>query len=256
MMPPPPCPPPFEWTSRAGSAALVCRALEAWHGWTTRELELGGPDDGADGWSRLAAAAGPAPPRLARLHQVHGNIVVHARDGLPGETPTGDALISCDPGVLAAVRVADCVPLLIADPATGAVAAVHAGWRGTCAAVAHHAVDAMVRTFGSRPARLVAALGPSIGPCCYETGAAVRDALRRAGWPGDLIEGWFEGPERRHLNLWRANRDQLMASGLDPRSVFACSLCTACHPGWFHSYRRDGPRAGRLAAYIRAAAAS
>jgi YfiH family protein len=161
--------------------------------------------------------------------------------------------VSIDPGVVLTVRVADCVPLLIADRATGAVAAVHAGWRGTCAGIAQRAVAALTRGFGSRPQDLSAALGPSIGPCCYETGPSVREALKRAGWPADATEAWFQGPAGRHFDLWRANAEQLIRAGVDPESVFVCGLCTADHPGWFHSYRRDGERAGRLAGYIRAA---
>ena len=233
----------------------MCTAIRPLHGWTTRALAPGSPEDEDGGYARLAARAGSTPDGMVRLRQVHGNAVVVAEEARRREAPAGDALISRDPGLLLTVRVADCVPLLIADRSSGAVAAVHAGWRGTSAAVARRAVDAMIQRFGSRPADLAAALGPSIGPCCYETGATVRQALHEAGWRAEAIERWFEGPEHRHLNLWRANREQLIAAGLDGESVFVAGLCTACHPDWFHSYRRDGGRAGRLIAYIRANAA-
>ena len=255
-MTPPPCPPEFDWTAREVGWTLVCRALKPCHGWTTRGLALPGADEpGGSDWPRLAADAGLAPERVVRLRQVHGADVVEARTASPGGGRAADALVSRDPGVLLTVRVADCVPLLIADASSGAVAAVHAGWRGTSAGVARRAVEAMIGSLECRPADLVAALGPSIGPCCYETGSAVREALQKAGWSEDTIERWLTGPRRGHLNLWRANRDQLIEAGLGAGAVFTSGLCTACHAGWFHSYRRQGERAGRMAAYIRAAAA-
>lgn len=241
---------------RGGAWTLVCAALPPFHGWTTRALELGTAEDEGGGWGRLAGEAGVTPDRLIRLRQVHGNAVVEAGGNPAREAPEGDALISRDPRLLLTVRAADCVPVLIADRSSGAVAAVHAGWRGTSAGIARHAVGALVRRFGSRPEDLAAALGPSIGPCCYETGPAVRAALGEAGWAPEATERWFEGPEGRHLNLWRANYEQLAAAGLGRESVFVSGLCTACHPDWFHSYRRDGVRAGRLAGYIRADSAA
>ena len=255
-MTPPPCPAEFEWIAREAGWTLVCRALEPRHGWTTRGLALPGADEpGSSDWPRLATDAGLAPERIVRLRQVHGADVVEARTGLTNGGRAADALVSRDPGVLLTVRVADCVPLLIADRSLGAVAAVHAGWRGTGAGVAQRAVEAMIGTFGCRVADLAAALGPSIGPCCYEVGSAVRDALQEAGWSEAAIQRWFTGPLSGRLNLWRANQDQLIEAGLDVGAVFTSGLCTACHAGWFHSYRREKERAGRMAAYIRAAAA-
>lgn len=254
-MSPPSSPPPFRWTERAGTPMLVCDAIGQVHGWTTRNLELGQLTDADPGWSRLAAAAGVRFDRVAYLRQVHGRTVIEASTGSRVNGTAGDALISRDPDAVLTVRVADCVPLLIADPVSGAVAAVHAGWRGTCASIARAAVEATSERFGSSPSTLVAAIGPSIGPCCYETGPAVREALAEAGWPAAVVEEWFEGPARRHLNLWRANRAQLLAAGLQDAHVFTAGLCTRCHADWFHSYRRDGAQAGRTAAFIRAAAA-
>ena len=123
------------------------------------------------------------------LTQVHGTDVVVIRDpkSLPGRDTSGDVLISIQPGVAIGIRAADCVPLLIADRATGAVAAVHAGWRGTAGGVSvARRFERSEREFGSRPADLVVALGPSIGSCCYEVGSELVDAFAAAGHANDI----------------------------------------------------------------------
>ena len=145
------------------------------------------------------------------------------------------------------------MPLLLADPVSGAVAAAHAGWRGTAANVAATAVGVLAEAFGARAADLVVAHGPSIGACCYEVGQDLVDEFRRAGFDG-AVERWFSrGADRRlRLDLWLANRDQLIAAGIPARQVHQSALCTASHPGVFASYRRDGAGTGRIAAVIRA----
>ena len=157
-----------------------------------------------------------------------------------------------DPTVALAVQVADCVPLLLADPLTGAVAAVHAGWRGTAAGAAIAAVDALGREFGARPDRLVVAQGPGIGPCCYTVGDELIDEFRTGGF-AHSVDRWFVRDEAGDLKLdvWAANRDQLIAAGVPAGSIHASDLCTADRPDLFASYRRDGPGTGRIAAVIR-----
>jgi hypothetical protein len=203
----------------------------------------------------VAGAVGVAPEALRRVRQVHGAAAVCYRKGdrRPGPWPAADIVLTDDPSLAVAVQVADCVPLLLADAGTGAVCAAHVGWRGAAAGVPGAAVAALADAFGSRPADLVAAIGPSIGPCCYEVGEEVRDAFRRAaggGWSGDA---WFQPGTRGrpHLDLWRATADQLLAAGLDPRRVHASRLCTSDHRRFFYSYRADGPGTGRMAAAIR-----
>ncbi|MGH9345700.1 MAG: polyphenol oxidase family protein [Vicinamibacterales bacterium] len=176
-------------------------------------------------------------------------------------------LVSDDPRVALAVRAADCVPLLLADPRTGAVAAVHAGWRGTAAGAATAAVDALQRELGAEPSGLVAAIGPSIGPCCYEVGPELVDAFAAAGHPPHLIDRWFLAPPPRRgarpapgsagapalrLDLWGATRDLLMLAGLAAQHVHTCALCTASHVDLFPSYRVERDGAGRMAGAIRA----
>jgi YfiH family protein len=169
--------------------------------------------------------------------------------------PVGVAFFSGDPSRAVSVRVADCVPLLVADPRTGLVAAVHAGWRGTAARVASAAVRALA-TRGGSAADLIVAIGPSIGPCCYDVGEALIDAFREAGHPADAVARWFSRPNGRLvLDLWTANTDQLAAAGVNRGRIHAARLCTACRLDLFYSFRKEGARAGRLAAVIRAPAA-
>jgi len=240
----PSVPEPFYWTSSPCGVVLRCRALDASapHVFTTRELGLSSRDD----WRRVAEAVGAA--RVATLEQVHGRdvVVVLGDTGPPGDRRRGDASISNDPSTAVAVRAADCVPLLLADTATGAVAAVHAGWRGTAAGAATAAVDALAQRCGVQPRNLLVAIGPSIGACCYRVGQDVRDTFAAAGHAA--LDRWFAGEQ---LDLVAANRDQLVLAGVPEAQIHACGLCTAMHLDVLTSYRAEKEKAGRLAAAIR-----
>jgi YfiH family protein len=250
----------FYWTDETWGAALRCRPLEpiAQHLFTTRQLELPSPD----GWQALASAIGVAAARVVSLNQVHGREVVAVRRDVALETlqrmraerPQADALISDAPDVALVVRAADCVPLLNGDSRPGAPAEVHAGWRGTAARVAVAAVEAMGREFGSNPADLVVAIGPSIGPCCYEVGPDLVDAFAAAGHERYLIDRWFMAPrgQRMRLDIAGANRDQLILAGVREDNIHACGLCTAMHLDVLTSFRAEKDKAGRLAGVIRA----
>jgi polyphenol oxidase len=266
----------FVWTPQDWGTALRSRALGevADHFFTTRQLWLRGEGEAED-WARVAAAIGVPVRRLLRLNQVHGREVVVVRAGWqgggdarlpgpaePGEStaaeeswPQADILMTDDPTVALVAQAADCVPVLMADRRSGAVAAVHAGWRGTAKGAVQAAVAAMAREFGARPGDLVATVGPSIGPCCYVVGDELIDAFRASGF-GREIETWFARDESGalRLDLWTATRDQLLASGVSEGAIHGSGLCTASHPEWFASYRRDGPGTGRIAAVIRARA--
>jgi polyphenol oxidase len=251
----------FYWTDEPWGRALRSRPLGelADHFYTSLPLRLRG-DDGQErsDWARVASTIGVPAERLLRLKQVHGNdvVVVGFRHGVAAPPPLGepeaDIILSDDPGVAIAVQVADCVPLLFADRASNAVAAAHAGWRGTAADVAGTTVAALAREFGSRPEDLVVAHGPSIGACCYEVGEDVVEEFRRAGF-ATAIDDWFlrDGQGRLRLDLWTANREQLTRAGVRPDNVHQSALCTASHPQWFASYRRDGKGTGRIAGVIR-----
>jgi YfiH family protein len=223
------------------------------HGWTTRDLALDGDESRcAADWAALAASEDVLPEDLVCLRQVHSAIVVTGRE--PGAA--ADAIVSSDPARVLTVRVADCVPLLVADRRTGAVAAIHAGWRGTAAGIAAAAVARLAEDYGSRPRDLVAAIGPAIRSCCYEVGPEVLGAFRLAASDAE-VAAWFAPgrSDRLHLDVPRANRDQLVGAGIPVRQIYDSGLCTACDGSLFHSYRRDKERAGRLVGYIRAGTA-
>ena len=268
---------PFEWIDAAGGPALVCRPLAtiAVHAFTTRgwlsaaDVE-GDRSQGLDGgWEDVARTLGVQPADLLRVRQVHGTAVSVGRPAA-GTRPEGDIVLARDEAFAVAVQVADCVPLLIADARTGSVAAVHAGWRGLAARAPGVAVHALATEYGSRPGDLVGAFGPSIGACCYEVGADVRDRFAGAGFATADLDRWFlERPpgsqrnpaipgiasERRegrwYFDGWAAVRAQLEEAGVRPSQTFGPDLCTASHPGAFCSFRRDGVGAGRMAAAIR-----
>ena len=169
--------------------------------------------------------------RLATLKQVH-SVECVAGAGRSGVLGTGDALLENTPGAVVAVKTADCIPLLLVDPGHRAVAAVHAGWRGTVAGIAQRAVVALGAQFGSRAGDLHAAIGPGIGKCCYEVGAEV---AARFGVDG-----------RAHIDLAETVRGQLAAAGVGGQRIYMSGLCTKCRAEEFHSFRRDGAAAGRL----------
>lgn len=247
----------FVWEQEAIGPVMRCLPLGeiAPHAFSTRALALERPELDGQAWRALATVMGVSPAGLRRVRQVHGIEVAcyRAGDPRPDHLPDADIVITDDPRLAVAVQVADCVPLLIADRRTGAVAAAHAGWRGMAAGVAGAAVAALGRTFGSRPGDLVAAAGPSIGPCCYEVGEEVRDAFRRAGLQEARVDRWFAiGPRGRpHLDLWRSVADQLEAAGVEPPAIHLSRLCTATHRQVLWSYRADGPGTGRLAGVIK-----
>ncbi len=253
--------PSFELCHLACGRALRCRDLPqaASHLFTTRDVDARpGSPEAAAAWERIAAAIGTSSSRILRAHQVHGRAVLIARlNGVPYPAPgsvDADVLVSDDPSVALAVRVADCVPVLIADARLGVVAAIHAGWRGTAARAACAGVEALAGAFGSRPGDLHAAIGPSIGPAAYEVGEEVRAAFDAAGHGRLSLARWFStGPRGRpHLDVWQANADQLTDAGVPAARIACARACTASHPEWFFSHRGQGAHAGRLVAAIRA----
>lgn len=179
------------------------------------------------------------------LRQVHGNDVqvLHsaARTGAPA---LGDALVTRVPGTAVAIKAADCVPVLLADPASGAVAGTHAGWRGTLVRVVEAAAGALAAEAGVPPSRFRAVIGPAIRACCFEVGPEVVSAFREQGHDVDRFALRSRAAGRPHLDLVLANRLQLLAAGLPEDAIEDTGLCTRCQPV-FHSYRREGPGVGR-----------
>jgi YfiH family protein len=206
---------------------------------------------------------------LLPLKQIHSD-VVHLFSKSAAEPPKGDASLTNAHELLLGVQTADCVPLLFVDPKKRVVAAVHAGWHGTLARIAQKTIGRMQLEFGCKPADLLAALGPSIGPCCYEVGvelvtkftAQFADAHDyfdepRTGdepnpiqWLNMAPPGHQPSPKNVRLDLRKANRSQLIASGLRPTNIYCTDLCTACRTDLLFSYRREGPLSGRLLAVV------
>lgn len=220
-------------------------------------LNLGGsvgddPANVSENLRRFAAEAGVSAP-FATVQQVHGDRVVTARASARGlawfetpETPLppceieADGVIGLD-GAVVGVRTADCVPILLFDPASGAAAAVHAGWRGTAARIVGKAVERLGRDHGARPSELLAAIGPAIGPCCYEVGGDLAD--RFEALLGGMVVN--RAPPAPHLDLLAANRRWLEEAGMLADRIDDLRACTACDAGRFFSHRRDAGRTGR-----------
>ena len=205
-----------------------------------------------DNQRRLRAAAGVERIFVAR--QVHGADAVRVRAGDSLDDVAAieaDALYSDAAGVALGVTVADCVPALIADLRTGAIAAVHAGWRGTVAGVLPATVRRLVAELGARPGDLRVALGPAIGVCCFEVGdevvAAVEQVVPDAAAAG-VIRGGPRG--RGHVDLKKVNVLLLAAEGVPAASVDAGPECTSCQRERFFSYRRDQGQTGQAIGFI------
>lgn len=172
---------------------------------------------------------------IATVRQVHSDRVVFA-DG-PGLHGEADALITNLPGFAVAVRTADCVPILIADPAHHAIAAVHAGWRGTAAEILPKTLAEMSKRFDTVPADLLVAIGPAIGWCCFEVGPEVAVQFGRPA-------------EKTHIDLVDANRQQALRAGVPGSRIEVLGDCTRCEATQFHSYRRDREQSGRMVTAI------
>jgi YfiH family protein len=245
----------FEWTQAPWGRVLRCTPLlaAADHFFTARDLTL---RDDLGEWTAVAGLIGVPWEDLLLIRQVHGADVAgaSAQRSRPWNRPDADAVVSNDPSAAVAVRVADCVPVLLSDETGRAVAAVHAGWRGTMQRAVIAGVSELQSRYGIRPERLIAAVGPSIGPCCYEVGESTLQAFRDAGHHPSMLDRWFEprASGKYHLDLWTATRDQLEGAGLSAGSVHVAELCTKTYAASFHSYRVDGASAGRMAGVIRA----
>ena len=225
-----------------------------------------------------AAAQGKEVFGLVTLRQIHSSLIhrVSAKDvgnsGMPAVLK-GDGLMTDEPGVLLGIQTADCVPILVADRKNRAVAAFHAGWRGTLARIVENGVGRMRLEFGSRPENLIAAIGPAIGACCYAVGDEVREQfesqflyaseLFHEVYDSDPVKtkypmlfltarapGHSEIGPAMHLDLAEANRRQLLAAGLKKNAIFLTGQCTGCHTDRFFSHRTERGFTGRMMSVI------
>jgi purine-nucleoside/S-methyl-5'-thioadenosine phosphorylase / adenosine deaminase len=215
------------------------------------------------------SAIGANDLELIPLKQIHSDVIRVFPHPAAGPCK-GDASATNRPGLLLAVQTADCVPILLVDSEKRAVVAIHAGWRGTLARITQKAVGLMQFEYGSKPKDILAAIGPSIGPCCYEVAAdfvtkftaQFADAADyfdepRSGeepnplqWLNMKPPGHQPPPKNVHLDLRKANLSQLLAAGLFSKNIHVSDLCTACHTGLLFSHRREGPLSGRLMSVI------
>jgi purine-nucleoside/S-methyl-5'-thioadenosine phosphorylase / adenosine deaminase len=188
----------------------------------------------------LAAAVGYDPAELQVTKHVHGVKVWRVGESQP-EPPEFDGLVTDRTGPVLGAFAADCIPILFADPDARVIGACHAGWRGTVAGVARNVITRMVE-LDARPAAIRVALGPSIGPCCFEVGPEVVAAFTAAfgARPGLIVAG----PAKEHVDLRVATRAVLEAAGVAPAHIDDAPPCTKCHPDRFFSYRRDGIEGG------------
>jgi YfiH family protein len=228
---------PHGFTTRQGGVSTVP--------WDSLNLSAStGDEPGAveENWARLRQETGLS---FARVRQVHGDAVVRRDDG-SGPLPEGDGVATARPGLAACVLTADCVPVLIGDPGTGAVAAVHAGWRGTLARTAARAIEALEREFGARRDNLLVAIGPAIGPCCYEVSPELAERFEAEIGPSVSMVH----PRTPRVDLWTANERLLREAGVPPERIEVIERCTACDAESFFSHRRDGARTGRQVGFI------
>ena len=267
----------FYWREIEGVRALVCEPLEQdgfVNGFSTRlggvsdmprdALSLAGfNDDRAENIlenRRRFLKLFPGEWSLAGCWQVHGadarivNTVDEAKpaEGQLGETIYCDVVVSNAAHVLAGVKTADCVPILIGDPVTRSFAAVHAGWRGTLATAVVVGVERMRDEYGAKPADIRVAIGASAGPCCYEVGADVIDAFTEKFPDGENL---FTPTRPGHalVDLLKANTDQLVSAGVLPERIHVAPICTMCRTDLFFSYRKEkrvNGKVGRLMAVV------
>jgi YfiH family protein len=188
------------------------------------------------------------PVPITTVQQIHSGLVVEATQPSVEPIAEADGIVTRRAGLLIGVRTADCVPILIADERTRAVACIHAGWRGTACNIAIAGVNAMISRFGSHPADLRAAIGPAIGPCCYEVGGEV--ARRFQAWNPGLadVEMLPHVDTPTHIDLPAINEKQLKVAGV--KDIWQAHECTFCAHGRFFSFRRERENAGRMLSFI------
>jgi len=267
----------FCWREIDGVRALICAPLEQdgfVNGFSTR---LGGVSEMPSNSLNLAGFNEDAAKNIlenrrrflklfpgnwafAGCWQVHGagvRVVQSAADAKPAENQRGetifcDVIVSNAEGVLAGVKTADCVPILMGDVRTGAFAAVHAGWRGTLATAAVVGVERLAKEYDAKPENLRVAIGASAGPCCYEVGSEVIDAFTNKFVDGDK-SFIATRPGHARVDLLKANRDQLISVGVKPERIHTAPICTMCRTDLFFSYRKEKSlhgKVGRLMAIV------
>ena len=211
------------------------------------------PENVAENYQILGKAIGFDPMKLVVTKQIHSDIVCHVGQAdwgkhmVEGASPICDALISCDPGTALVVFTADCTPILLHDPVTGAIGAAHAGWRGTAADIAGKTVKAMVSAFGCDPKNIRAAIGPNLGACCFETDGDVPESMLETFGPA--AQEYIRPVDSKfYVNLKAINALALRRAGLEHIEI--STDCTKCNPDKYWSHRLHGPTRGSQGAII------
>ncbi|MDD3243225.1 MAG: peptidoglycan editing factor PgeF [Eubacteriales bacterium] len=210
------------------------------------------PDNVMENYRRLLRCAETTPERAVVTQQVHGTQILRADLSMGGKgirfgepAPEADGLMTDVRGAALIKHSADCATIYLLDPVKKAIALAHSGWRGTLADMAGHAVEALRREYGSDPGDCMAAVAPSIGPCCFEVGEDVTQLFADAYPRWDLVR---RGAEKPHVDLWACLDAQLIRAGLRPENIRLSGVCTCCHPDEFHSHRHSRGHCGLMAA--------
>lgn len=266
----------FQWRRSEGVSLLTVAAFSATglvrHGFTARTGGVSEPpyhtlnmgftvnDDPLhvlENRRRVATALGVPLTRMVAAKQVHGDRVALIKAGDEGRgaltyddaLEDTDALVSAERGILLSTYHADCIPVSVLDPVTPAIGLAHAGWKGTALKIAGKAVAKMSSCFGTRPEDCLVAIGPGIGPCCYEVDQRVKEVFHRqfAG-SSEFFRPVAGG--HWHLDLWAANVRALKEAGVKEEHIFVSSMCTCCNTDTFFSHRKEGGRTGRMASLM------
>lgn len=214
------------------------------------------PDHVRENYRRFLSAIGARGACIATCNQVHGAVVRNITSADVKTDPyeklafDADGLMTAIPGVILAVFTADCIPVLLYDPRRRVAAALHAGWRGTAAGIVTVAVGQMTSTYGTDPADILAAIGPGIGPCCFETHEDVPNALTAAMTGAALPFIRLKENGKFAVDLKGINAKRLELAGVDPAHIAVCGECTSCLADKYWSHRRQGTQRGSMASMI------
>jgi len=248
---------------------LLVKETEVLHAITTRaggeslppfeSLNLGlhvgdDPERVIGNYELLSAALAFRLDTLVACKQVHGDRVIEVREGDERRLSflqcreEGDALVTSVPGLVLMVRIADCLPVMFFDPLRKVAGIAHAGWRGTVKKIAAKTVEVIMSRYNSDPARILVGIGPGIGPCCYEVDERVSSLFTKSFSSGEQLITERNG--KQYLDLWEANRKQLLEAGIRAENIEVAGLCTSCQNQLLFSHRKDKGKTGRFGALI------
>ena len=248
---------------------LLVKETEVLHAVTTRQgggslppfdsLNLGlhvgdDPERVIGNYELLSAALAFRLDTLVACKQVHGDRVIEVREGDERRLSflqcreEGDALVTSVPGLVLMVRIADCLPVMFFDPLRKVAGIAHAGWRGTVKKIAAKTVEVIMSRYNSDPARILVGIGPGIGPCCYEVDERVSSLFTKSFSSGEQLITERNG--KQYLDLWEANRKQLLEAGIRAENIEVAGLCTSCQNQLLFSHRKDKGKTGRFGALI------